>query len=238
MKMSKTFILAGDAFFTVECPPGCTHPHLTYRVVRVEANGRYPEAFFARLLAGPDNTSDYSYLGKLDPYTGQVTPTAKSQVDPRAVSFRLLNRVLARIWADDHEAYERSGYRVHHAGRCCRCGRLLTRPDSIELGIGPECAEIMGLTPRPVRKETAPGDADLREACEKAGIRFTSEGGIASGEKGLVDAAVAELEARDESGFVSDGLSVAGLTPVRDREGEITHWTGYRNGRKVEVFND
>jgi hypothetical protein len=29
---------------------------------------------------------------------------------------------------------------VLHSGRCGRCGRTLTTPDSIERGLGPECA--------------------------------------------------------------------------------------------------
>jgi hypothetical protein len=32
------------------------------------------------------------------------------------------------------------GLKVHHEGRCCRCGRKLTVPESIETGLGPECA--------------------------------------------------------------------------------------------------
>jgi hypothetical protein len=28
---------------------------------------------------------------------------------------------------------------VHHEGRCGRCGRTLTVPESIESGFGPEC---------------------------------------------------------------------------------------------------
>jgi hypothetical protein len=28
---------------------------------------------------------------------------------------------------------------VHHEGRCGRCGRALTVPESIESGFGPEC---------------------------------------------------------------------------------------------------
>lgn len=34
---------------------------------------------------------------------------------------------------------------VWHEGRCGRCARRLTVPESILIGIGPECAEIMGL---------------------------------------------------------------------------------------------
>jgi hypothetical protein len=36
------------------------------------------------------------------------------------------------------------GYKIHHEGRCGKCGRLLTVPESVETGIGPECAKRMG----------------------------------------------------------------------------------------------
>ena len=32
--------------------------------------------------------------------------------------------------------------RVYHEGKCCRCGRTLTTPESIKKGIGPECEAI------------------------------------------------------------------------------------------------
>jgi len=28
---------------------------------------------------------------------------------------------------------------IEHSGSCCRCGRELTHPDSIQNGVGPEC---------------------------------------------------------------------------------------------------
>lgn len=34
---------------------------------------------------------------------------------------------------------------IWHEGRCCRCNRKLTVPASIELGLGPDCAEDVGL---------------------------------------------------------------------------------------------
>lgn len=33
------------------------------------------------------------------------------------------------------------GYEIRHAGRCCRCGRTLTVPTSIDMGLGPVCAD-------------------------------------------------------------------------------------------------
>lgn len=142
--LTKQFILAGDATFTIECPPevAANHrPHYTYRVQKVEANDRWPEAWFVKTLTGPDNESSYTYLGKLDPFTSEVKLTAKSCDGPDAFRYRILNRVLARVWCDDHAAYEEAGYKLHHEGRCGRCGRKLTVPESVESGIGPECAK-------------------------------------------------------------------------------------------------
>lgn len=117
MTVSKEFVLAGNATFTVQLPAGMERPHYTYRVQKIEANDRWPESYFVKLLTGPDNTSDYSY--------------------------RLLNRVLARVWTEDHAAYEQFGYSTHHEGKCGRCGRKLTVPRSVETGIGPECEKML-----------------------------------------------------------------------------------------------
>lgn len=138
--ITKNFLLAGDAIFTIQEPDGTHH---TFRLEKVEANDRWPESYFCKVLTGPDNTSDYTYFGKLDRFTGQVVTTAKSAKWKGTRKEAVLNRVLARIWCDDHDAYTRHGWSVHHEGRCGRCGRLLTVPESVESGIGPECAKRM-----------------------------------------------------------------------------------------------
>ena len=140
-RVGKDFLLAGNATFTIRTPDG----HRTYKIVRKDATGQWPETFFVSLLTGPQNTDDYTYLGKLDPFTGQLVPTAKSGWREKEPPFavKLLNRVLARVWSFDHGAFERHGYKLLHAGRCGRCGRMLTRPDSIASGLGPECAGLI-----------------------------------------------------------------------------------------------
>jgi hypothetical protein len=140
--VGKNFILAGDAIFTVECPDGTHH---TYGVQEVAGNERWPAARFVKFLSGPDNTSSYTYLGILDADTGVVHTTAKSRHLMTSLKLRLLNRILARVWADDHAAYEQHGYKTHHEGRCGRCGCTLTVPESIESGFGPECAKKMAM---------------------------------------------------------------------------------------------
>lgn len=139
MAISKQFATAGDAIFTIETP----NDHYTFRIQHVEKNDRWPESWFVKMLTGPDNTSDYSYVGKLEPFEGQLRLTNKSKLTADSYPVKLFNRVMARVWSEDHAAYEQHGYVTHHEGRCGRCGRALTVPESIENGIGPECAKKM-----------------------------------------------------------------------------------------------
>lgn len=153
MSVSKQFLLAGNATFTVECPKGAKYPHVTYKVEKTEKTERWDEAYFVKVLCGPNNEEDYVYLGRLDTFTGQLQLTRKSALPATAFRVRLLNKVLARVWADDHTAYEQHGYATHHEGRCGCCGRKLTVPASVVSGIGPECCKKMGL-PVPARNRT------------------------------------------------------------------------------------
>ncbi len=141
--VTREFVAAGNAIFTVECPAGAPKAHYTFKVRRKDATERWPEAYFVSLLTGPDNTESYTYLGMLNPTCGEVVLTRKSPYGPETYVVRLLRRVLARVWADEAAAVEAAGFRLHHEGRCGRCGRHLTVPESIENGIGPECAQIM-----------------------------------------------------------------------------------------------
>lgn len=146
-KVTKQFVLAGKATFTIEVPESFRtekpdldlKPHYTFRVEHKAASGQYKEAWFAKLLTGPDNTRNYSYVGILNADSGSVRTTAKSKLAADNIVLKLLNRTLALVWAEDIGPLEAQGFALHHEGRCGKCGRLLTTPDSIERGIGPEC---------------------------------------------------------------------------------------------------
>jgi hypothetical protein len=43
---------------------------------------------------------------------------------------------------EDHTGVLGRLLEVWHEGRCGRCGRALTVPESVERGIGPECWEL------------------------------------------------------------------------------------------------
>jgi hypothetical protein len=139
--LTKDFLTAGKAIFTLEIPHDFanrnnTKPHYTWKV----SKPKNPSSFlFVSLLTGPDNTNDYKYLGLLFPRNGIVNLTAKSNFDAKSWPVLLLHRICANLWGTNK--IEASGFKLHHEGYCCKCGRLLTVPSSIESGIGPECGK-------------------------------------------------------------------------------------------------
>lgn len=145
--ISKDFVTAGNAIFTIRMPDGFPngHGHYTYKVTRKDADGDWPETYFIGLLTGPDNTSNYQYLGILDPHTFQIKLTRASKYRPDTFVVRLVRRTLARIWAGEGGVVEAAGFGVDHEGRCGACGRKLTTPESIDTGFGPECSKRLGV---------------------------------------------------------------------------------------------
>lgn len=150
--LTKHFFCAGNCTFTVRVPEdfagknGC-NLHYTFKVEKAEPTERFPKpATFIKLLTGPDNTQDYSYLGMLNEETGEVRLTQRSCVGETAWAVRIIRRVFGQMWEGEGcAAIERAGWHLHHEGRCGRCGRPLTVPESLEVGIGPDCAEKMGI---------------------------------------------------------------------------------------------
>lgn len=147
--VTKQFVLAGKAHFTVELDADFLarnkhlKAHYTYRVSLKPASGKYKDKWFVSYLTGPDNTRSYSYMGVVDPELGEVRLTDKSKVNEKSFVFRLINRVLDLVWKDDIKPLVDQGFHLHHEGKCCRCARKLTTPDSILRGIGPECLKHM-----------------------------------------------------------------------------------------------
>jgi hypothetical protein len=137
---ARDFILAGNAYFTIRSQK--TGTRYTYRVSLPRNEDRkkiYPASYFVALLTGPDNEGDYTYLGIIkDLNTFRLTRASRMTSDSVPVrAFRyIFERLCLKQLPEDAE--------IFHEGRCGRCGRKLTVPESIERGIGPECAAIMG----------------------------------------------------------------------------------------------
>ena len=126
---SATFFEGGKAIFTVANPTG---KHYTYKITKKEKT-----PFFVSLLTGEDNTSDYTYMGLYRPQDHSLKLTAKSKFNDDTTPVKDIRWAILKVAKGEPIP---DGYSIQHEGRCCRCGRLLTTPQSIEDGIGPECS--------------------------------------------------------------------------------------------------
>jgi hypothetical protein len=130
----KDFVLAGKAIFTVENEK--TGNRFTYKVKQAEDDKK---VWFVSVLTGPDNGSNYAYIGTIFGNDFHVPTinfrwTIKSTVTKECQSFKVFS------WLFKNMTGLPLFVKVHHEGRCGRCGRRLTVPESIKLGLGPECA--------------------------------------------------------------------------------------------------
>lgn len=129
----RPYTFAGNSTITLQS--GNTDRRYTYRVTRCKTN---ENAYFVKLLRGPDNTKDYSYIGCYFTDTSYFYPCStwrdklRKQWPPsmRAIAyfFEHLDDIPANLY-------------VWRENYCASCGRKLTTPESISCGYGPECLD-------------------------------------------------------------------------------------------------
>lgn len=138
----RSFLLAGNATLTIVGK----EQRFTYNVKKADDDKKEPgrTVYFVALLSGADNNNDYRYMGIIELDARAFEPftfrrTAKSKIGASAPSH------VAFAWLFDKlkRGYLPESVEVWHEGRCGRCNRKLTVPESIEAGIGPECASRM-----------------------------------------------------------------------------------------------
>ena len=47
---------------------------------------------------------------------------------------------MANIFCEEPDNITEAGFDVHHEGKCGKCGRPLTVPESVKTGLGPICS--------------------------------------------------------------------------------------------------
>lgn len=126
----RTFVLAGNARFTVRSKK--TGTRFTFKVSQKDEKAPH----FVSLLTGNCNTDDYVFLGTIFEEKN-YRHGQKSRVGTDAPSAK----AFAWLWQKVQAGEIPESCEVWHEGRCGRCGRVLTTPESIERGLGPECAK-------------------------------------------------------------------------------------------------
>lgn len=111
MSVSKDYILSGKVQVVVT-RPGIADRN--WRIEKTEPNANFPRpSWFVKLQT---ESGAWIYAGRLDTYTGQVGLTAKSVVPASDARLLTLNRILARVWAGDHQAYTQHGFDINAVG--------------------------------------------------------------------------------------------------------------------------
>src|SRR5271156_5981576 len=135
-KAALTFMLAGKATVTLRSLQSGNR--YTFKIVAAEKrNPNDAPTWFVKLLNGPDNTNSFVYIGIIR--GNQFVWTSKSRVGKDAPSVLGFTYVLECLAVNSINNFE-----VWHEGKCGRCGRKLTVPESINTGFGPDCAEMVG----------------------------------------------------------------------------------------------
>lgn len=136
--ITREFVTAGRAIFTVQN----SVRHFTFKAARPAKDRKNENApIFLSVMTGTDNESHYTYIGILDKRNGTVRFTKGSKLAQDDQRVKVLQFVLNIVWGRWNLP---AGYEIRHSGKCGRCGRTLTNPDSLDSGIGPECIKAVG----------------------------------------------------------------------------------------------
>lgn len=130
-----TFATAGNARLTIVSK--VTGARFTYRLLSSEDG----QVIFVGLLTGSNNENAFTYIGVIKQQ--RYTRTDKVRINADAPSIKAFTFFWRHLIERSHI---HDGLEVWHEGRCGRCARVLTVPESIDRGIGPDCAEQMGVT--------------------------------------------------------------------------------------------
>lgn len=130
------FIQGGNATFTLISKK--TGVRFTYKAKRPDGE-EITRPIWISVLSGSDNESSFSFMGSVFPNPDGrewiLKSSPKSRVTPSASSYIGIQWLLFHLSKGQlPETVE-----FWHEGKCCRCGRKLTVPESIAQGIGPEC---------------------------------------------------------------------------------------------------
>ena len=129
------FMLAGNAHITFVSTR--TGARFTYHVQlgSPRPGDTRPPVYFVSVLTAPDH---YEYLGVIFPNNKAFAfaKEGKSRISQSAPSAK----AFLWVWKHLRGGAAPAECEIWHEGRCGKCGRRLTDPQSISSGLGPVCA--------------------------------------------------------------------------------------------------
>jgi len=118
------FLFAGQAIFTVVSYK--SQEHMTFSVKKKK------DSYFVYVAKG---YLDWLYLGAVNKDKNDLVFTKGSKASPDAISVKTARFILHN--KENDKLFEQA--EIKHNGKCGRCGRTLTDPALIEIGLGSEC---------------------------------------------------------------------------------------------------
>ena len=110
----------------------------TFRIEKNPTNAKFaPDTLALGLLVGPENDGESSY--KTFAFVNDTDVVTWKKY--RESKYNVLAQLVAGTLLENPKYNVPPTLKLIHAGRCFRCGRPLTTPQSIETGLGPICAE-------------------------------------------------------------------------------------------------
>lgn len=123
----RDYIHGGHGVVTLEAPSG---EYYTYCFKKPHAEDKFKEGtLFAYCIEGKNQ---YNYVGMYD--LKSFRRTTHSDYEEDSPQFKGAKYIIYMSLKDFN-----TPMKLYHEGVCCLCGKKLTKPESIERGIGPEC---------------------------------------------------------------------------------------------------
>lgn len=124
---SLQFIFGGNSIFTFKNPK--TENRFTFKVSKHKKD----DIYFVRVLTNPDK---FEFIGSI--YKNKnYNHSYKSRISRESQSVKVFDYITKMLYNKNLPEF----IEIWHEGKCGRCGRRLTVPESIESGFGPECSK-------------------------------------------------------------------------------------------------
>jgi hypothetical protein len=121
-------LMAGNATLTFESTQ--SDKHMTFNVKKHKER----ELYFVRLRVKGEGDGAWEFMGTIFP-NETFGRSAKSKLPKDHLAFK----VFEYIYLSRNTPINLQTMRIYHEGRCLACGRALTDPDSVRIGLGPQC---------------------------------------------------------------------------------------------------